>query len=87
MAELGLIGAFAMAISVLPLVHGVTTPGVWYGPNDATMSSVFWALPIGALAAVPLVAPRARWSRAVTRRWRLALIADVVLVVSVAPGC
>lgn len=79
-AELGLLGSFTMAVSVLPLVHGITTPGVWYGPNDATMSSVFWALPIASLAVVPLTAPRSRWSRAVTRRWRVLVVAHLSLI-------
>lgn len=79
-AELGLLGSFTMAASVLPLVHGITTPGVLYGPNDATMSSAFWALPIASLAVVPLVAPRSRWSRAVTRRWRTLVVLHLAVV-------
>lgn len=84
--ELGMLGSFTMAVSVLPLVHGITTPGVWYGPNEATMSSVFWALPVASLAVVPLVAPRARWSRVVSRRWRPLVVAHLTLVVGLAVG-
>jgi HD-GYP domain-containing protein (c-di-GMP phosphodiesterase class II) len=79
-AELGLLGSFTMAVSVLPLVHGITTPGVLYGPNDATMSSVFWALPLASLAVVPLMAPRSRWSRAVTRRWRTLVVGHLAVL-------
>lgn len=79
-AELGLLGSFTMAVSVLPLVHGITTPGVLYGPNDATMSSVFWALPLASLAVVPLMAPRSRWARAVTRRWRTLVVGHLILL-------
>lgn len=85
-AELGLLGSFAMAVSVLPLVHGITTPGVLYGPNDATMSSVFWALPTASLAVVPLAAPRSRWARAVTRRWRTVVSAHLALAVALGVG-
>ena len=67
-AELGLIGVYSMGVSVLPLVHGLTVPGILYGPNDATMTSVLWALPIASAAALPLLIPR-RWSR-VLRYWR-----------------
>ena len=81
-AELGLLGAFTMAMSLLPLVHGITTPGVWYGPNDATMSSVFWALPIASVVVVPLIAPRSAWARATTRRWR-GLVAIHLLIIGV----
>ncbi len=79
-AELGLLGAFTMAVSVLPLVHGITTPGIWYGPNQATMSSVFWALPIASIAVVPLIAPRARLARRATQRWRLLVTAHLAVV-------
>ncbi len=70
LAELGLIGAFGYSVSVLPLVHGLTTPGVLYGANTATMVSVFAALPLASVALLPLIAPRARWSLTVTRDWR-----------------
>ncbi len=70
LAEVGLLGAFAMAISALPLVHGITVPGIIYGPNDATMSSIFWALPVASLALLPLVAPRSAIGKATLRNWR-----------------
>ena len=46
LAELGMIGAFGYCVSALPLVHGLTTPGVLYRPNPATMATVFLALPL-----------------------------------------
>ena len=85
-AELGMLGAFTMAVSLLPLVHGITTPGIWYEPNDATMSSVFWALPIASIVAVPLLAPRSTWARAVTRRWRVLVVGHLVLIGAVSAG-
>ena len=39
-AELAWLGLFFLSVSLLPLVHGLTTPGVIYGPNEATMVSV-----------------------------------------------
>lgn len=68
-AELGIIAAFAFAVSLLPLVHGLTTPGVLYGPNAATMTSVLWALPLALIAAAPLLLPR-RWAGRWSTRWR-----------------
>ncbi len=56
-AELGYIGLFFMAVSILPLVHGITTPGVLYGENAATMSSVQWSVPVALLLAWPLLIP------------------------------
>jgi putative nucleotidyltransferase with HDIG domain len=71
LAELGLVGAFGWAVSVLPLVHGITAPGVLYGDNAATMSSVMLALPVASVAVLPLAAPTARWSLAVVRNWHV----------------
>lgn len=69
-AELGLLGAGLMAVSVLPLVHGLTAPGVLYGPNEAVMSSVFFALPIAVFAMAPIVVPSAGIRRWVGDHWR-----------------
>ncbi|MGE0141183.1 MAG: HD domain-containing phosphohydrolase [Ilumatobacteraceae bacterium] len=82
-AELGIIAAFAFAVSVLPLVHGLTTPGVLYGPNPATMTSVLWALPLAIVAALPLLLPRSRaswWST----RWRAWVTVNVAIQMSLA---
>ena len=82
-AELGVIAAFAFSVSALPLVHGLTTPGVLYGPNAATMTSVFWALPLGLVAAAPLLLPRSRsawWST----RWRAWVAANVCVQTALA---
>jgi HD-GYP domain-containing protein (c-di-GMP phosphodiesterase class II) len=75
-AELGMMGAFAFGVSVLPLVHGITTPGVVYGPNSATMTSVLWAAPLAVLAAAPLLLPRRR-SNWWASRWRAWVAANV----------
>ncbi len=76
-------GSFTMTVSLLPLVHGLTTPGVWFGPNQATMSSVFWALPLASVIVLPLIEPRARWSRWATRRWKPFVLVHLVLTTSV----
>lgn len=83
-AELGFIGAFTFAVSSLPLVHGLTVPGVLYGPNDAVMTAALWAGPLAVLGALPLVAPR-RLSIAV-RRWRWWVGASVVVDTALAIG-
>ena len=71
LAELGLMSSFTFALSVLPLVHGLTTPGVIFGPNSATMSSVLWAGPIASVAVFPLALPKSKLTRLILRRWRL----------------
>jgi HD-GYP domain-containing protein (c-di-GMP phosphodiesterase class II) len=81
-AELGLIGGFAFAVSVLPLVHGLTVPGVLYGPNDAVMSSVASAIPLGTLAAAPLLLTSRHRRRLL--RWRRWVGANVALQTALA---
>lgn len=59
-SELGYTGLFFLGVSLLPLVHGITTPDVLYDDNTATMSSVFWSIPMALVLAAPLLAPQ-RW--------------------------
>lgn len=79
-AELGMVAAFAMSVSVLPLVHGLTTPGVLYGPNAATMSSVMLALPWASVAVLPLIKPRSAFGRWASHRWKWWVSTHVVLL-------
>ena len=82
-AELGLHGAFFMAVSLLPLVHGLTTPGVLYGPNDAATSAVLWVLPLAVMAQSPLLVPRRMGAR-VLGAWRCWVALHVVAQVGIA---
>jgi HD-GYP domain-containing protein (c-di-GMP phosphodiesterase class II) len=71
-SELVYMGLFFMSVSILPLVHGITTPGVLYGDNTATMSSVQWSIPVALLVAAPLLFPRGmrlRHSERLCRPW------------------
>ncbi len=83
MAEAGLLGAALMATSVLPLVHGLVTPGVLYGENEAFRTSVFLALPVAVAVAAPLLRPNSAFGRWASCRWRdwtlLALLGVFVL--------
>ncbi len=83
-AELGLIGAYSFAVSVLPLVHGITVPGVLYGPNDATMTAALWAMPLASLAAAPLLLPRSR--AGLLRYWRAWVGFNVVAQTALSVG-
>ncbi len=85
-AELGILAAFSMVVSVLPLVHGLTTPGVLYGPNSATMSSVIVGLPLASIAVAPLVVPRAAVSRWISRRWKGWVGVNLVVLLLLSTG-
>ena len=84
-AELGLVGVFFLAVSILPFVHGLTTPGVLVGPNEATMTSVLWATPLACAAAAPMLAPR-RWAAAILGHWRSWAIVHIALQASIGVG-
>ncbi len=70
--ELAVVSAFFFGGSVLPLAHGITTPGVLYDDNMATMTAVCLAIPAGA-AAAGFVAHG-------PGRWRVRLLASGALV-------
>jgi len=82
-AELGVLGLFYASVSALPLVHGLTTPGVLYGNNSATGFAQIAAVPLGLILAGPLILPR-RVQRVagliVWKCWVSAGISVVVLV-------
>lgn len=81
-AEVAILAAALLAQSALATVHGLTAPGVLYGPNTAVSVSIFLALPLALLTAFPLVAPDLPAARWVARRWR-AWICGSVLVAAV----
>ena len=70
-AEVGLLGTGLFVVSILPLVHGLTAPGVLYGPNEAVRTSVFLSLPGALMAWSPLVARQTAFARWSARHWRL----------------
>lgn len=79
LAEVTLLGGLLMATSLLPLAHGLTTPGVVYGENPATMVAAFVAVPAGLFAGLPLLLP-GRLALAV--HWRAWTLTSVALVVA-----
>jgi HD-GYP domain-containing protein (c-di-GMP phosphodiesterase class II) len=70
MAEIGLLGSALMAASVMPLVHGLTTPGVIYEQSDTFRTAAYLALPMAVATAAPLLSPRSRFGRWAARHWR-----------------
>jgi HD-GYP domain-containing protein (c-di-GMP phosphodiesterase class II) len=70
LAELGLMSGFTFTLSALPLVHGITTPGVLFGPNLATLTSVLWATPIAAIAVLPLAFPKTALAGRILSKWK-----------------
>lgn len=82
-AEVGLLGTALMASSVMPLVHGLVTPGVLYDDTAAFHTSSFLTLPVAVLVAAPLLTPHSGFGRWSSRHWRdwtlLALIGVFVL--------
>lgn len=83
MAEIGLLGTALMAASVLPLAHGLVTPGVLYDDSEAFRTSAFLTLPVAVALGAPLLLPRSAFGRWAARRWRdwtlLSLMAVFVL--------
>lgn len=70
MAEIGLIGSALMAASVMPLVHGLVTPGVLYDTTAAFNAAAFLSLPVAVLVSIPLLRPHSTFGRWAARHWR-----------------
>ena len=68
--ELGLIAGFFLVGSLLPLVHGITTPGVLYGNNTATMAAVFLTVPLASVVPMPTLFGRTHVGRTILNGWR-----------------
>jgi HD-GYP domain-containing protein (c-di-GMP phosphodiesterase class II) len=86
MAEIGLLGSALTATSVMPLVHGLVTPGVLYDETAAFRTSSYLALPIAVAVVAPLLLPATRFGRWAARRWRdwtLLALLTVFVVASV----
>lgn len=82
-AELGFVALFFVSVSLLPLVHGITTPGVLYGDNSATAASVFWAVPVGMAAMSPSLA-RSHWfGRAIAACWQWWAVAWILILAAI----
>jgi len=56
-ADLGFLGLFFYSVSALPLVHGITTPGVIFDDNSSTMTSVLLSIPVGLASIAPPLCP------------------------------
>jgi putative nucleotidyltransferase with HDIG domain len=70
LAEIGLLGSGLMAASVMPLVHGLVTPGVLYDDTSAFRASAALTLPIAVAAGAPLISPHSSFGRWAARHWR-----------------
>ena len=70
LAEVGILATGLTVVSMLPLVHGLTAPGVLYGPNQAVRTSAFLALPVALVAWAPLALRHTGTGRFVARHWR-----------------
>lgn len=69
-AEIGLLGGALMGASVLPLVHGLLTPGVLFDANEAFRATTFIALPVTVAVASPLLVRSSSFGRWAARHWR-----------------
>ncbi len=79
-AELGFLGLFFYSVSALPLVHGITTPGVIFEANTSTMTSVLLSIPVGLVSIAPAAVPRHRQFNLLRRHWRAWVVMWLVAI-------
>jgi putative nucleotidyltransferase with HDIG domain len=82
-ADVGFLGSFFMAVSALALVHGLTTPGVLFDDNAATMSSVFWSVPVAVVGSIPQLLRSTSFGRWAYAHWRPIVTAEVGFTIAV----
>lgn len=70
MAEIGLLGTVLLSASVMPMVHGLVTPGVLFDETAAFRTSSFLTIPIAVAVGSPLLASGTRFGRRMLQRWR-----------------
>lgn len=79
-AEIGILGGALLGLSTLALVHGLTVPGVLYGPNRAVTTASLLSLPAALFVAAPLLDVRSTWAGSVARRWQAWVLAWTVAI-------
>lgn len=82
LAEVAILGAALGGASVLPMAHGLTIPGVLYGPNTTVMVAAFAAVPFALAIAAPILLPRHPVSLVIARRWRTWTVTGFVLALA-----
>jgi len=69
-AELGYLGLFFFAVSVISLAHALTIPGVIFNENVGSYPATFWAVPLAIIAGLPSALGRSRSGRSVDGEWQ-----------------
>lgn len=70
LAEFGVMCVFFLALSLLPLVHGLKGSADRFAVDGTTIAAAFWALPIALAVALPLLAIHSSGARWLLVRWR-----------------
>lgn len=84
--ELVGVGLFFMAVSAMPLAHGITTPGVLFDQNSANPGTAMWAISVGLLAASPNLAPASIRRAYFPTYWRLWLAVWLLVIFGISVG-
>lgn len=86
LAEVTILGAALCGGSILPMVHGLTIPGVLYGQNQAVSVTAFVAVPVLLIVGAPMLLPRLRASIAIARHWRAWTVSWLVVFTLMSTG-
>ena len=86
LAEIAILGTSITSSSLLAVVHGLTTPGVIYGPNTAIVVSAFVSVPVAVLVAAPVIFPELRASRGIGVHWQAWTVGALLVAGAMAAG-
>lgn len=81
-SELGYLGLFFLTVSVLPLIHGILTPGVIFDDPAPAAAAAFWSVPAAVAAGVPSFLMRSDLGIRIDRYWWRWVLNCVLVVVA-----
>ena len=83
-AELGYLGVFFLTVSILPLVHGILTPGVIFDDPAPSAAAAFWSVPAAVVVGVPSFLMRSELGIRIDKHWWRWVVNCVLAVVTLA---
>gem|GEM_PF-5026280 len=81
-SELGYLGLFFLTMSVLPLIHGILTPGVIFNDPAPAAAAAFWSVPAAVTAAAPSFLMRSDLGIRIDQHWWRWVLNCILVVVA-----
>lgn len=81
--ELGYLALFFLTVSVLPLIHGILTPGVIFDDPAPAASAAFWSVPVAVVVGLPSFFRRSALGSRIDRHWWRWVVNSLLVVATI----